>query len=481
MKHNLTSYPSEINYKILILGQAPSEITAEQPGKFEKFNLKENPFPSEPTVNKDSEDKRINGDIYEAEIRRIELDLVKANFLQQSQSTPNHLRLGYIIDRSYIGRGNGKSAFLVNLQNMINDDYADEVSSGINKCFALYTDPEPGGRTKSFSSFIDLLVSFMIRSGIIRACIATLRLEIIRQLYPSLKLESQSDSALIKNLNDLEWFKANKVNLSSVSENIRKNKHLQELPSEFPLFGGRTLFQNQLISETEFEDYYFKILKKGKPRLEFFFSHLVKYFMAAGFNGAYILVDDFERIPDFQSARQKKDFALELRSCLFDGMYLNARVGFYTYLLVLHAGVPRVIKDSWAESGMENRAPISPLTASRHIIPFEKISKEHVTLLLKKYLSEYRIKASSKGSKELLPFTESAVIKIGELSEYNAAKILKMSYDLLDKAAELDGQVIIDEKFVTDNRPAEDHSDGGKIAIEDAESIDLLKKAKDQD
>ena len=33
--------------------------------RFERFNLKENPFPSEPSVNKDSSDKRINGEIYE--------------------------------------------------------------------------------------------------------------------------------------------------------------------------------------------------------------------------------------------------------------------------------------------------------------------------------------------------------------------------------------------------------------------------------
>ncbi len=63
------------------------------------------------------------------------------------------------------------------------------------------------------------------------------------------------------------------------------------------------------------------------------FSQMVRFFQAADFNGAYVLVDDFERIPDFQSARQKKDFALELRSVLFDGSYVNARVGFLNFLL----------------------------------------------------------------------------------------------------------------------------------------------------
>ena len=190
-----------------------------------------------------------------------------------------------------------------------------------------------------------------------------------------------------------------------------------------------------------------------------------------------ILVNDFERIPDFQSSRQKKDFALELRSCLFDGMYINARIGFYNFLLVLHAGVPRLISDAWSESGMENRAPISPLTTSKHIIPFEKLSKEHASLLLQKYLAEFRI--DKRKSDALFPFTSGAVSKIGELSEYNAAKILKMAYDLLDKASSFTGRKVIDEDFVRDNREMHDESSNRSLQeIEDAESVDLLKKAR---
>ena len=98
-------------------------------GKFQKFNLTENPFPSEPVVNKDSMDKRINGDIYEIEIRRKEYEQIVNYFLTQPQSDPNHLRLGYIIDTSYIGRGNGKSAFLVNLQQDINREYCLDIST----------------------------------------------------------------------------------------------------------------------------------------------------------------------------------------------------------------------------------------------------------------------------------------------------------------------------------------------------------------
>jgi hypothetical protein len=140
-----------------------------------------------------------------------------------------------------------------------------------------------------------------------------------------------------------------------------------------------------------------------------------------------------------------------------------------------------LISDAWAESGMENRAPILPPTASKHIIPFEKLSGDHVSLLLKKYLAEYRIKPIRKGN-TLVPFTERAVSIIGELSEYNAAKILKTAYGLLDRAADVEDQKVIDEQFVNDNKGVqEDASSKGLPAIEDAASTDLLKKAKDQE
>ena len=59
------------------------------------------------------------------------------------------------MDTSYIGRGNGKSAFLVNLYNDINQDFGLDLSNNLNKCFAVLVSPELGGRTKTFSSFID--------------------------------------------------------------------------------------------------------------------------------------------------------------------------------------------------------------------------------------------------------------------------------------------------------------------------------------
>jgi len=288
----------------------PSALNAqEQPARFERFNLIENPFPSEPVVNKDSSDKRINGDIYEVEIRKKEYDQITNCFLKQPQSSPNHLRLGYIIDTSYIGRGNGKSAFLVNLQQDINKEYCLDISDGVNKCFAIYVTPEPGGRTKTFPSFVDLFFKAILDSNILKECLAILRLEAIRNVYPEAAPDetAQPEAELIENLNTKEWFEERHFDLAKISNNIFENKYFQNLPPDFPLFKGRNSLLGVFIRQSDIEIHY-NNLKTGKPSLDFVFSQLIRVFQAAGFNGAYVLVDDFERIPDFQNPVSAEHF-----------------------------------------------------------------------------------------------------------------------------------------------------------------------------
>lgn len=450
------------------------------PGRFESYSLSENPFPSEPVVNKESTDKRINGGIYEVALRDPEFTKIRNNFLIPPTAEPSHSRLGYIIDTSYIGRGNGKSAFLVHLQNTINHQWCLDISSGVNKCFALIVTPEPGGRTKTFGAFVDAIMESVLASHIIRDSLAAIRLNAIMDCYPNqvqLTDSALSGEELIEKLSSRDWYDECGIDLSRVRQVIQSNRHLQSVPPEFPLLSEtrhKGLFAN-LTTEDDIAEHYWS-LKKGKDRISFAFSHLVRLFQAADFTGSFVLVDDFERVPDFQGTRQRKDFALELRSVLYDGPYHNARIGFYSFLFVLHAGVPALISDAWAESGLENRSPLS-LGSARHIVLFEKLNKDHVRLLLKRYLDEYRIASSMKGS--IAPFTPDSVQRIGEMTEFNAAKILATAYVLLEKAAE-EGRNEIDAAFAEQYGESSSKSQEKTppTAINKAPTTDLLKKAK---
>ncbi len=459
-----------------LLRKATAVTESDAQARFESFNLRENPFPSDPFVNKESTDIRINGHIYEMAIRELEYAKIKLNFLTKPLSSPNHLRLGYIIEDSYVGRGNGKSAFLVNLQQQINDEYCLDISGGINKCFAVYVEPEAGGRTKMFASFVDQMFHAIKRLNIIEDAITTLVLDSIATLYPEFNLEvALSDNPKIyEKFTDNSWFKENGFNLDDIIIEILKNEALQVLPKDFPLISQSFLLLKSLPTVEDFDSYYFGHLKKGKERYDFVFSNMVSFFIAAGFNGAFILVDDFEKILDFQSSRQKKDFALELRSHFYDGYYLNARLGFYNIFLVIQGGVQNLISEAWSASGLDNRAAISPKIDSEHVIAFQKLNNEHVSLLIQTYLDEYRIKPMPDS---VAPFTPEAVKLIGEMSELNASKILKTCYYLLENAAD-ESTAQIDVDFVHKHEEDQNRgSDKKSLGIEDVDSEDLLRKA----
>ncbi|MDY6904042.1 MAG: hypothetical protein SWH61_05085 [Thermodesulfobacteriota bacterium] len=462
-----------------LLKKPKQPLPSSQQGRYERFYLTENPFPTEP-VNKDSSDRRINGEIYEKDIRVKEYTQIEEAFLKQPQSDLNRLRLGYISDTSYIGRGNGKSAFLVNLMRKINQDYCLDISNDLNKCFALYVTPEPGGRTKRFASFVDLLFSSILQSKIINTCLALIRLDAIIIAYPDIDVASlfSNEEELIHCLSSPSDLSERGIEPSQLTDTISENEFLQVLPPDFPLSAKRRGFLSRFITEEDFINY-FKRLKNGKEKIDFIFSHMVYLFMAAGFNGAYILVDDFERIPDFQSGRDRKDFAIELRSCLLDGPYVNARYGFYNMFLVLHAGVPQLIVDAWSSSGLGNRYPLMPKVDASHLVIFDKLNREHISMLLKKYLSTYRLEQVE--CDDLAPFTPAAVSLIAEINENNAAGILMACRNLLEYAANDPSQTIIDEDFIRNKSKDLEGDDLGKSPIIDASNTtDLMKKATEK-
>jgi hypothetical protein len=59
----------------------PKHNTEDNKGKFENFNLTENPFPTAPTINSESQDKRYNGEIFESALREKESAKIISNFL----------------------------------------------------------------------------------------------------------------------------------------------------------------------------------------------------------------------------------------------------------------------------------------------------------------------------------------------------------------------------------------------------------------
>ena len=111
----------------------PKTVTIEKKSEYSQFNLYENPFPATPFMMLHSNDKRVNGAIYEKDIRKDEYQQLKEKFLSKPQSDFSRSRLGFLMDTSYVGRGNGKTAFLMHLLNTnINNDYCHAISNEEN-------------------------------------------------------------------------------------------------------------------------------------------------------------------------------------------------------------------------------------------------------------------------------------------------------------------------------------------------------------
>lgn len=472
-----------------LLKKAESSLSHDALGRFEVFNLMENPFPPTPFVNKDSEERKYNGSIYEKDIRSSEYKLLADNFLKPPLSEPSHLRLGFILDTSFIGRGNGKSAFLVNLYRDINDDYCLDISDQKNKCFAIYFSPEPSGKIKTFEKFVDALFDAIYLSNIIDISLASVRLTFLNginsDIVDKLIQEFGDDDGLVAKINNNETYNKNGWPVyHDVLKRIKTSQEFKDVSPEFPFFKSFSSDGTATVKQKDFLEYY-KTLKKGQEQFKFIFTDLVYFFEAAGYNGAFILVDDFERIPDFQSASQKKDFLSQLRSVLFDGLYRNSKIGFFNFIFALHAGVPRLIQEAWGLSGMEQRVSLDPKNANKQIIRFEQIDTNHAILLIKKYLNEYRIDHKTQEKIGLYPFSEGAVKLMAQKAQLNASKILQLAYSILDSAS-TEKVDFIDENFVKKILGSTNENNFGEgdyisTGLSDIESVDLAAKANSQD
>ena len=167
-------------------------------------------------------------------------------------------------------------------------------------------------------------------------------------------------------------------------------------------------------------------------------------------------------------------------SNFFDGILENAKTGFYDLILVLHAGVPRLVEKAWAVSGMNRRSPmlIEGDISTSHIINFDKLTVEHARLLIEIYIEKYRLNQDI--SSALQPFTDEAIEVISEKAELNASAILEKAHLLIEEAAK-DKISIIDLEFVKNKLGKSEN-----LNLEESENIsketsqDLFKKSQNQ-
>lgn len=429
--------------------------------KYERFNLTDNPFPYDPFMEPESENVRINGTIYNENIKKNEIQKISNNFFLQSLDG-NNKRLGYLIDSAYTGRGNGKSALLVHLKSLVNKDFGATVSNQENRVFAIYIKPQPSGRSAKFWQLAEEVLVQISKTNILKEVLITLKYNALASMPSELekvqdKLQTEED---FYNLLDSSFLSTHNVNEFEVNQSIIDLlvgfKIDRTLAAEMVQMPNSL---NQILIERHFK---LSESQKRKQIPHVLFDQLVKIFSAANFNGGYILLDEFEKIVDSQSAAERNDFAAELRFNLFEGGGMSATSGFFMMIVAMHPGVPNLLRESWEKSGLNARTPL-PSSAENdlHIIFFNNLQKNNIKELLTVYLDHFRCNPNLTDKCGIYPFEESAIEKVAELANYNTAKTLKFANILLDECAK-ETDRLVDLKFVESiisqkkNNPDED-------------------------
>ena len=443
----------------------PSEIR----DVFLKFNLKENPFPYNPFIEPESDDPKRNGEIFDEKIRHKELEKFERNFLKQPIEG-DHNRVGYLMESSFTGRGNGKSAFLVNIQNSINKDFGATVSMNINKCFSLYFKAKASGQNAKFWQVSQEIIKELASKKIFEDCLVTLRYKLLEEnLWLDEIQKEMIEEQDYYNLLSNAWLTKKGINFPVFNSKLRQklidagiSTDLATLLANKSSEASKNIIENYIVEKQE--------PWKKKELNRFLFDELCRLFILSDFNGCYILLDEFEKIADFQKPAERIEFAYELRQNILESSLQSGITGFFIFVITMHPGTQRLILESWEKSGINARSPLpgEDFMEAPHVISFEDIKKQDISALLKVYLDYYRVDPKEKTG--LYPFDEEAVNMIAEVSKYNAARILKFSHMLLSELV-LSEKEIIDRLFVSDliNR-------NKKFQIEDITSSNFLSR-----
>jgi len=436
---------------------------------YSKYNLKENPFPYNPFIEPESEDPKRNGKIFDENIRLKELKKFKESFLLPPL-TGDHNRIGYLLESSFTGRGNGKSAFLVNIQNSINSDFSATVSNNLNKAFSIYIKAKASGHNAKFWQISQEIIKELANKKIFEDGLIALRYEVLEENDWSKNLnKSLNNEEDYKNLLDNGWLLQKGINFPVFHQKLKQKMIAAGISSDLAdLLSSKSDLASKNILQKFIEEKQEPWKKKELNR--FLFDELARFFILCGFNGCYILLDEFEKIADFQKPAERIEFAYELRQCVLESNLQSGITGFFIFIITMHPGTQRLILESWEKSGINARSPLpgEDFMEAPHVITFEDIKKQDISALVKIYLDFYRI--DKENPSDLYPFDEEAINIIAEVSKYNAARILKFSHLLLSELIQSEKK-IIDKEFVmqvvTKNK---------KFPLEDINSSNFLNR-----
>lgn len=379
--------------------------TTQPDNPYERLGLKQNPFPDRPSVVPGSEDPRLNGRIYRADLRQQEEQTFE-RLLIPTVGRPDVRPMAFLMDyATRRGRGIGKTAFLTYQQRRIMSDLGNAMTDGSHVLFAVYILPSAEGRCRKFWQFAALLAEALNEQVIVAQ--ALWRLRAFSTRIPHDVLAEVGDDPQNTIGND-QWLAQQGVNVmfdlnpavekrlkvagvrDEVAESLARSGHMPEL-----------FRQDFLSRQSEYR------WRQGGSKLVF--DDLVCVFQAAGFGRGLFLVDEVEKIVVHQNTKERRTFVEDIRYFFMDGPYQSARSGFYELLLTIHPYIQELLVPHWNAAGMDRFCALSGELASEHTIYFRPLATEAAVPLVMEYLDQSRLATSEHG--QLMPFDQTAVVE----------------------------------------------------------------------
>ena len=379
------------------------------------YFLTGNPFPSDPSFNKDSSNKRVNGEIFNEEIFKDELD--KLHLLMKRR-----VNLVYCQNMADFVRGVGKSSIIAHAWRTLQN--ADEsISSVFIRC-----------QRKSTPNMLSAeVINEWHRQGLLwKTLINCLRRYVGSEPAPEIA------SGGVQKLAERKWpidsidlraylvFSAPRLINSLTEWAVTRSKSLSNDVTTF-------FFDYYLKSPRSFLTEYPKILRKTRKDEIELLRHFVELMDLAGFSYHYIFLDQFEDPIHGLAGKDLIAFSSGMRRILELG---NERM---TVVVTLHPGAVLTLEGQ----DSQEFTTLAPLD-SRHRIDVDLLNPEDAQALAITYLEAFRTDSSPD---PLYPFTPEAIAQIFEATKGQIRSILSGLNLAIEEGVEA-GCPVVDQAFI---------------------------------
>lgn len=391
--------------------------------EYSKYDLLDNPFPQNPTIIIDSQDKRLNGSIFYEGI--FEPELKELDTMLRNKTNVIYVRGTQMV------RGDGKSAIMAHAFRRYSDD-TNYVTAFV-RCTDAYggvNDPEDFCReiirklhSKKYlwNAFGRLLVSFASQSSKFNSI--SNKIELLVEQYPEppevfpITLFTRLSRPKELASQFTEWL---------ASETAASHETLERFVSSY------------MESPKQFA----KTLMKKSDKIKEYGAYL-KILQKAGYKWGYFFLDQMEESILVTSKRNIGDFSIGFRRLIEEG------TNFSTIVCTLHYSSIRTLMDNpTAEINIQGFAPFD----KNHFIgiyPDQLMKRQKFAEFILSYILEFR-KGKRSNLLDVHPFEPSVIEYIAFLTKGNLRDILRILHNLLKKAVsiELDS---INIEFVIQN------------------------------